>query len=132
MGQNVTEKRPALSDKQLQSLPYLAAAGSMTDAATTLDVSRTTLYRWMDDPDFRMEYERLREEASAIATAELRGLMLKATTVLADSMDHSYPEIRLRAAQVALNAGRKVDGAAENRQLIDLLSRFVDAFGKKE
>ena len=58
--------------------------------------------------------------------------MLKATTVLADSMDHSYPEIRLRAAQVALNAGRKVDGAAENRQLIDLLSRFVDAFGKKE
>jgi hypothetical protein len=98
----------------------------MTDAATTLDVSRRTLYRWMEDPDFRTEYERVREEASAVATAELRGLMLKATAVLAETMDHKYPEIRLRAAQATINAGKKVDGAAENRHLIDLLSRFVD------
>jgi hypothetical protein len=132
MSQNVPQKQTPLSDKQLQALPYLAAAGSVTDAATTIDVSRRTLYRWMEVPDFRSEYENLREEASAVATAELRGLMLKATTVLADSMNHPYPEIRLRAAQIAINAGRKVDGVSENRQLIDLLSRFVDSIIEKD
>ena len=50
------------------------------------DVARATLYRWMNDPFFRHELERLRTEAATVAKLELKGLMFKAVGVLADSM----------------------------------------------
>lgn len=125
MSQNVPQKQPPLSDKQLQALPYLAASGSMTDAATALDVSRRTLYRWMEDTKFKAEYDKLREQPGAVARAELRGLMLKAAATFADGMDDENPWVRLRAAQATINAGMKVDGVNENKRLIDLMSNVL-------
>ncbi len=125
MSQNVTPKQKNLSDKQLQALPYLAVSPTITDAATALDVSRKTLYRWMEDSRFKAEYDKLREQAGAVARAELRGLMLKAAAVLAEGMDDENPRVRLRAAQATLNAGMKVDGVNENKRVIELMSNVI-------
>ena len=63
MTQNGTNGATTLTDKQLQTLPHLVTAPSITEAAKRADVGRTTLYRWIEDDEFRRELERQRSEA---------------------------------------------------------------------
>ena len=125
MGQNETPEQPDLTDRQLAALPYIVASASVSDAARLANVGRATLYRWMDDPDFRDELERRRAQAADLARAELRGLMLKGTLVLAEAMEDPDPAIRLRAAGATLHIGLK---ANDLRELRERLERLDDAF----
>ncbi len=76
----------------------------------------------MEDSRFKAEYEKLREQAGAVARAELRGLMLKAAATRAEGMDNDNPWIRLRAAQATINASMKIDGVNENKRVLELMS----------
>ena len=94
-----------LSDRQLAVLPYLVSSPSVSEAARRADVHRSTLHQWMNDPEFRQELESARQDAADLARSELRGLMLKATTVLAESLEDPSPVIRLRASRYAIDLG---------------------------
>jgi len=90
-------------------------------AAKLAEVGRTTLYRWMENDEFRRELVRLRSEALDLAHVELKGLMLKATQVLGDTMDDTNPFVRLRAAQIALSIGLKAIEVKEIQRRVELL-----------
>ena len=117
MEQNETTEETSLTEKQLAALPYLLAAPSLSEGARLADVGRTTLYRWMNDDRFRSELESLRAEAARLAHSELRGLMLKGTLILAESMEDEGAFYR---ALLELNATDVVHGAygLENGELI--------------
>ena len=85
MEQNGTNGATGLTDRQLQAMPHLVVASSISEAAEQADVGRTTLYRWMEDYKFRQELERQRSEALDLAHVELKGLMFKATQVLGEA-----------------------------------------------
>ncbi len=121
MEQNGAEKQPPLSDKQLTALPYLVSTKSLSEAARLANVGRTTLYRWINDPDFREELERRRQEAAELADTELKGLKLKALIVFAESMEDPDPYVRLRAAQVAYGFGIKSGDLAEVGKRVERL-----------
>ena len=121
MTQNGTNGATTLTDKQLQTLPHLVAAPSVSEAARRADVGRTTLYRWIEDDEFRRELERQRNEALELAHVELKGLMFKATQVLGEAMDDDNPFLRLRAAQIALTVGLKALEVKELQTRIELL-----------
>ena len=124
MVQNVTNGATKLNERQLAALPYIAAGRTTTEGAELADISRTTLYRWIEDDDFRRELERLRDEAVELAHTELKGLMFKATLVLNLAMDDPNPFVRLKAAQIALSAHLK---ANELRGIERRLDRMEDA-----
>jgi len=124
MEQNGTNGANGLTEKQLQVLPYLVTAPSISDASRRAEVGRTTLYRWMDDWKFREELERLRSEALDLAHTEIKGLMLKAIHVVGEAMDDPSPFVRLRAAQTALSAGSRM---VETKELQQRLERLEDA-----
>ena len=125
-GTDPAEPAPAaLTDNQLVALPYLVASPTLAEGARLADIGRTTLYRWMNDPEFRATLERLRAEAADLAHTELRGLMLKGALVLAEAMEDPSPNVRVRAAQAALSMGLKAVDLKELRQRID---RLDDAF----
>ena len=64
MQQKATENRKiALTPKQTLALPYIAATDSLTAGAKAARINRTTLHRWMHDPVFRAELERVRKDA---------------------------------------------------------------------
>ncbi len=84
-------------------------------------MGRTTLYRWIEDDEFRRELERQRNEALDLAHVELKGLMLKATQVIGETMDDANPLVRLRAAQIALTFGLKAIEEKEIQRRIQLL-----------
>ncbi len=121
MERNGTNGATTLTDKQLQTLPHLVTAPSMSEAARRADVGRTTLYRWIEDDEFRRELERQRNEALELAHLELKGLMLKATQVVGEAMDDDNPFLRLRAAQIALTLGLKAIEVKELQSRIELL-----------
>ena len=126
MRQNETEKPTSLTTKQQQALPYLVTAPSVAQGAEEADIARATLYRWMHDPDFRDELERLRGEAAKVAKVELRGLMLKAVGVLADSMEDQNPFVRLRAARTTMYIGIKAVDIAELDQRLDRIEDSME------
>ena len=84
-------------------------------------MGRSTLYRWIEDDEFRRELERQRNEALELAHVELKGLMFKATQVLGEAMDDTNPFLRLRAAQIALTVGLKAIEVKELQTRIELL-----------
>lgn len=126
MSGNVREKETLLSAKQLQALPHLVSGKTFANAATAADVSERTIYRWMNDPDFKSAYLALREVEADIARAELRGLGLKAAITLSRAMDNEDPNISLRAAQTAVKASVKVEDAEDIKRVVRILSQFAE------
>ena len=99
----------ALTHRQITALPYLVASPTVTEGARLAGISRRTVHRWMEDDDFRDQFERFRDEALSLAQVELKGLTLKGTGVLAEMLEDPSSNIRLRAAQIAIAMGVKIN-----------------------
>lgn len=126
MSDNVRKKETQLSAKQVQALPHLASGKTFANTATAVAVAERTIYRWMNEPDFKSAYLALREVEANIARAELRGLALKAAITLSRSMDNEDPNISLRAAQTAVKASVKVEDAEDVKKVVRFLSKFAE------
>ena len=116
--------KPGLTARQKRTLPILASASSIAEAARLSDVGRRTLHRWLDDPDFRDELARCHKEAADLARSQLQGVMLQAVLALADSLQDPNPEIRLRAIRTALNYSVKLN---DIERLREELQAFEDS-----
>ena len=121
MEQNGTNGAVGLTERQLQALPFLVAASSRSEAAKLAAIARTTLYRWMEDYEFRRELERLRSEAADLTHCELKGLMFKAVQVLGEAMEDANTNVRLRAAQITLSVALKANELKEIQRRLQLL-----------
>ena len=128
MSRNVRPTDNSLSTKQVQALPHLAAGNTLAHTATAVNVSDKTLSRWMNEPEFKASYLALRELEAEIATAELRGLGLKAAMVLSRAMDNPDPYISLRAAQTSVNISTKLDVSEDAK----LIARYLSQLAKED
>ena len=131
MAENGRTATTELTDRQLRALPYLVAAPTMSEGARVAEVGERTLYRWMNDDDFRRELERRRSEASELAYVELKGLMLKAVQVLGDAMEDSSSQVRVRAAQTALSVGLKATELKDIQKRLDLLDAALPLWTRR-
>ena len=123
MSRFVADSEPIqLSRRQIQALPYLVSCPTLTEAARRAQVTRRTLQRWLHNPSFREEFERLRRAANEITHAELNGLSLKAAFVLGEALDDPNPNIRLRAAVASLSIAQKSNEIQELNQQLDRIS----------
>ena len=125
MAQDGTPEK-ALTPRQVAALPYLVATPSIEEGARLAHIGRATLYRWMQDHQFRARLQELRAEAAELARTELRGLMLKSVVVLAESLEDPNPNIRLRAAQMALTTGHKIIDVERIERRLDLIDHAMD------
>lgn len=125
------EVNDGLTHRQAMAMPYLASAPSLAEAAQAANVHRSTLHRWMKDPVFRDELERMRGDAINLAYAELQGIALKSVSVLADLLDDPSPRVRNMAARTALHNAVKVKEARENHHRLDLLDRAITLLKKE-
>ena len=107
------------------ALPYLTASKSHTEAAENAGISRMTLHRWLTEPAFRKAYERQREEAAALASSEMRALMLKAAAALSQNLESDDPNVRARASRDVMAYGFKLGDAEKNRKVVERLNRFL-------
>ena len=98
----------ALSPRQRRALPIIAASLSNAQAARDVGVHESTLYRWLENPEFRNELDSLRREASELAVTEIQSAMLQAVSVVIDATRSENEAIRLRAARELLQLGLRI------------------------
>ncbi len=126
MQQDATNSEKDLSERQELTIPHLVSAKSVSETAHLTGVNRSTIYRWMDDPVFRAEYDRQRDAVANFARAGMRTLLLKALTVQAERFDSDDPRERARVAREIIDHDAKTAANRENQKLINHLRQLID------
>ncbi len=86
------EPKPELNARQRKAILHLLSAKTIKQAAKDAKIRLPTLYKWMKEPLFRDELERLRSEIVSDTVATLKVYSLQAVGVLADLMNNSETE----------------------------------------
>ena len=125
MSQDVTNSEKELSERQVLAIPHLVSAKSVSETAELIGVNRRTVYRWMDDPAFREEYDRQRDAVAGFARSGMRALMLKALSVQAERFDSDDPRERTRAAKEIMDYDAKTAPKHESQKLLNRLHSVI-------
>ena len=113
---------PSLTPRQRTAVLAMVCFTSYADAAHRANVGLSTLKRWMKQPEFLDELDRLHGEALDIANAQIQGLMLRAVANLDAAMANSNPNIQLAATRMTLQYGCKLTQLNESRLQASSLS----------
>ena len=109
MAENDMENRFfRLTRRQQAVLPIVALAPSITQAASDSGVSQRTLYRWLNDPDFRQALTRFHQESANLARQQIQSQTLLAASVFSDLMRNADPALRLRAARYSTSFAARI------------------------
>ena len=107
-----------LNNKQLQAISMLMDNVQKSEIASKLGVSRTTLYKWIDNEEFKLELDRRRQEISKHALSDLKGdtkQILEAVKKL--GYEAESEAVRLSALNSLLD---RILGKATTKQEIEL------------
>ena len=103
----------------------LACGATVEAAAKQCDLTDRTIYRRLQDPDFRARLQELRADMVKRAAAMLTAAATKAVqTLLSLQKESVSANVRLGAARAVLEIGIKV------RELVDLESRIAALEGR--
>ena len=115
----------ALRPRQAAALPYVASEHTLTRAAQAAQITRRTLTRWMNEPAFRAELERIRGNISDFAHSQVEALSLKAAHRIEQLMDSDDPNVAHRASKTVLAMSMNVRGQRETRRRMETLENAI-------
>ena len=92
-----------LSTKQKKVITHLLSCRSIKEASEQSGIRLATIFKWLKDPLFKEELDRLREEVISDVVDRLKTYCAKATDVLVDLMGSENENIRRGAANDILN-----------------------------
>lgn len=103
-------------------------------AAEKTGVNESTLWRWMQEEDFKKQYQQAKQEAVGQATSRLRQSMTSAVDALVDMAENpKTPAIaRANAARTLLEFGFKAHETEEMQQRIEALEEALQEDGNKQ
>ena len=108
----------------------LASGKTFSDAAATVGISRSTIWRWMKNKAFANRVDQLRDEAVSAAVASLSTDMIKASRRMAEHIDDPDPRVSLAACKALLQMALKARAAEEMERKIQELDERLDALTK--
>ena len=123
MGQIDTQK----GDSAL--IAALAGGSTAEDAARAAGVSRSTVHRRLEDPDFRRRVAEARREMLARAVGTLADASTAAAAKLRDLLDAESETVRLGACRAILELGAKLRESDELAGRIAALEERLAAAG---
>ena len=129
MMQKRTDFIENLTQRQISALPHLLRPGPVTEQARSAGISRNTLYRWLDDRNFRECLERLREETLRFSQSEFQAITLKAVEAIEDALDSNDMRIRLQAARIVMHESRN---AQYDQHMHRRIENLIDAHNLRE
>lgn len=112
----------ALSEAQVRGLLALLSEPTLQDAAKSIEVNPSTLWRWQQQPAFAEAYRAARREAVTQAIARLQHATGEAVKALCDVMKEAGPG----SAAPRVSAARAVlEFALKGSELEDLAERVA-------
>lgn len=94
--------------QQKAAMLYATGKYTIVDIAKECSVHRTTIHRWLDDPEFQKEVERYENHIRKANMKKLESMVEKALEVLEKLLEHKKDYFKLQAAKEILDrAGYK-------------------------
>ena len=121
LGYGVQGLSQHLSERQLAALPHLLRPGSLKAKAKAIGVGRTTLYRWLEDENFRIVLRALREATLHVAQSEIQAMTYEAAAVLYRTLHSDDPGLSYRAAKTVLDQANEAQYGRDIEQRMDAL-----------
>ncbi len=103
-------ERQTLTPRQQRAIVALLSEASARAAAASCGVAERTLYRWLADKTFRRAYREASRRLLDDAVGKLRAGAADAIDTLRSALKAEGESVRVRAAQVLLDAALKADG----------------------
>ncbi len=97
---------PKQTNKE-KALTALLNSASVTEAAGRSRLSERTLYRFLDDADFKAEYTAARRRIFEQNIFRLQSLHAAAVETLERNLHCENPSVEVRAAQIVIESNRK-------------------------
>ena len=109
-----------LSPKKFKAINALLVSPTVNDAAEEVGVGRSTLFRWMQEPEFEREYRKARGMVLRQSIASLQRICSKAVQTLSEIMSNedAPASARVSAARTALEL------AVKTTEMDDLIARI--------
>lgn len=128
----MSKKALKLTIKQRKAIDAMLVTKNNTEAAREAGISRQTLQRYLQEPQFKAEIERLRRESNLQTNARMTGAAAIAVETLSEVMMDSKNDIaRVQAAAHVLGIIYKNlehESITENRELKnELLKLEIEA-----
>jgi hypothetical protein len=92
-----------LTPQQKRAIPHLLSSPSIREGCKKASISHTTFYRWLSDPVFKKELDRLNDEASRQTVNILRRHAAQAARHLVGLMKARDPVLKRRVCNDVLN-----------------------------
>ena len=128
-GNDGEKKISILTSRQQGTLPVIAAAPTIAQAARDCRVSESTLRRWLRDPVFAEELDLLRQEYTSQVNQQCLGLLLRGMNNLAEAMEDPDRNLRFRATRYAMPFALRLQESmklnANVRQMRDSLTSVL-------
>ena len=97
-----------LTSQQQKALELLGTGKTITEVASSLDLNRTTIWRWTKKPEFQASMNTLIAEAREEVQQSLIALQEKAIETLKDCLSSSNDMVRLKTALSVLDKASAV------------------------
>lgn len=97
----------AKQNNQEKALTALLNSTSITEAATKSGLSERTLYRFLEDAEFKAEYKAARRRIFEQNIFKLQSLHNQAVESLERNLHCENPSVEVRAAQIVIESNRK-------------------------
>lgn len=92
-----------LNARQKKIMTYLLSCRTIKEASQKAGVRLATVFKWLKDPEFKAELDRLKEEVISDVVDRLKVHCMRATDVLVDLMESENETIRRGSANDILN-----------------------------
>ena len=94
-----TKEKPKLTDRQLKAIPHKVSSPTYTEGCKKAKINKTTLYKWLKEPEFKAELDRQRDEIAAEAFGVLSQSLTQAVEALAGLLDNKDDRLKRLAAK---------------------------------
>ena len=92
-----------MEPQQQQALTLLASGKSVDEISETLDIHRTTLWRWRKNPEFIARFNQLIQQGKEKQIQSFINLQQRAFEVLEEALSSENEMLRFKAATVIID-----------------------------
>ena len=123
------ENSEGLTKRQREAIPFLATSPTYAEGLKRAKVSKTTLYKWLKNPEFTREIETQREGVVNEAFDTLKTNLTKAITTLVGLLDgKGNPELKRRVCNNIIDYVFKIRELKEYKEMqerLEVVERIV-------
>ena len=89
-----SDNKSKLSRRQLKAIPFIVSSSTYTEGCQKAQINKTTLYKWLKQPEFNAELDRQRDEITAEAFGVLTQSLTKAVEALTGLLDNQDDRLK--------------------------------------